>query len=276
MSFGKQKKEEIKPQILSGPSESAARSKLTSLLESKYQPYTGKVFADFPQKEKLIGLQESFINRPTDPFYSQAQSAIGQIVRGETDPRTSPLYAGLRQGLLQNQQDALNEFYRQQQAKGILDSTGTNIGGARLIGDTTSKINEILGGLYETERGRVLPAISQGANIADYLSGQDLTKAQGLTSISGLLKSLEEEPLQYALAQYMAEQNYPFEYIAPIAQALLANPETFYFPQYTTKKTGIGQLIGGIGGAALGSFAGPAGATAGYGIGSQIGDLIYA
>ena len=129
------KKKKIEPELLETPWQEEARSRLTDIMGQPYQPY-----------------------QPT-PQFPEAQGytpyTYTPYPKGEVDVRRimeSPYYQSLKTQALTTEKEAINRLRRGSQLGGMLYSTPRLGAEAQLIGQTTSKLQQILGGMAEQER----------------------------------------------------------------------------------------------------------------------------
>jgi hypothetical protein len=233
----KDKKKEIKPQMLETDWQKRARSRIEELSKQPYQRYpTEERFAEFPYQQQLQGTLGDYINRAPQPLHQEAESQLMGTLQGDYDPRTSPYYKSLREQALREEQEAVNRLKREGVATGMLQSSPYVRAEAELRGDTASKLSELLGGMYENERGRMIEAVPQAMEVGQYQEGQPLQTAQAISAISPILKQLMEEPKAFDYQQFKEEQAWPYAVQVPLLQQLLGYAP-WYMPQY--ENTGI-------------------------------------
>ena len=269
------KKKKIEPELLEPSQQTQAREYLGNLMNKEYQPYTGQVFGQYPDQGKLQDLLGSYVNRNQQPLYGLAQGELTKTLQGDYNPITSPYYKAYRTEAVKNEQQAVNSLRRQAEKSGMLQSTPLIRGEADIRSNTANTLNTLLGGMFERERTNQLNSVPEAMTVGQLLEGAPLKSAQAITTISPILKALQEEPLKYSAQQYAAGQEWPYSHQGTIAQLLLANKYPWTYPRYTSGKTGKGAGIGSLLGMGLGALLAPA--TGGMsllmaaGLGSAIG-----
>jgi len=109
------KKKKIEPELLTTPWSGQAVSTITRAMQTPYEPYPA------------------------------GEVDVGRIME-------SPYYQSIKKGALTEEQEALNRLRRGASLGGMLYSSPRLGAEAELIGQTTTKLGQILGGLAEQER----------------------------------------------------------------------------------------------------------------------------
>ena len=212
----------------------------------------------------LMELMKRDVNMPTrdvagmSAAEQQGQGILGQILGGGAfaDPRTSPLYQGLRQESLAEEERAASSLKRRQQGSGMLhSSTGAQSEG-RLRGDYSNSRMSLLGGLYEKERDRDNP----------------YTRMAAAAQYGALPRQIEQERANAGYQSAMGNVLFPYQQQAGIAGQLL-NYQPWYQPQQYSEPSGFAQLAGPVGSimGGLGSLGSGFGLGRGGGGGSNTG-----
>ena len=150
------------------------------------------------------------------------------IISGEHDPRTSPLYKGFRQESLAEEERGVNLLRQGQQLRGAF--TGTPGAGqeAKLRRGFSSGRQTLLGGLYETERGKVLPAINQ---LLPFMRFPEETTIKKLGAVEAFGSTKEQERADAAYNALMQKVMFPYTTGTNIAGTVLGNPPSSYATQ---------------------------------------------
>ena len=174
------------------------------------------------------------------------------------NPEDSPLFKARKVALERERNRARNQFLRSQQSRGISKSTPTDVGLGELDAITSNQIALALGEEFDKIINRQQSAIQPALAQARKKEGEPIQTATEIARFGSVLKSIEQEPLDFDFDQFTQESNFNFDRLAPIANLLLANPETFYFPQFRSVEdedgdlSGIGRIAGTILGTAVG------------------------
>ncbi|HPV97938.1 MAG TPA: hypothetical protein PLZ78_08940 [Spirochaetota bacterium] len=275
-SSNDEQKEIVPVQVGPTPEQQAASSRAMQVANKPFEPFEGQRFAQYPYKERLASSLESYMNRGTSPLLDLASGEYSKTLSGQYDPFESPYYQATKQGALRNEQEAINRFKRAQNIRGMFNSAGTDQGTANIVTNTTNQLNTLAGKLAEAERARRLGAAGPAASLADLISKQPLDTASAISSISPILKSIEQEPMDFAYQELLRKQAQEQQQGALAASLIGAMSPTYRYPVYSTPPNNGGLL--GLMGGGLGSVAGgyasgwnPMGMMAGYGIGSGLG-----
>lgn len=129
------KKKKIEPELLETPWQKEATSKLTDIMNQPYQPYQPTVQA--PEAQGYTPY--------TYTPYPTGEVDVKRIME-------SPYYQGLKTQALTEETEAINRLRRGSQLGGMLYSTPRLGAEAEMIGQTTSKLQTLLGGMAEQER----------------------------------------------------------------------------------------------------------------------------
>lgn len=277
MGSSNNEREEIKPvEVQPSPQQQQASSIALQAASAPFKPYEGERFAPYPYKQNLASSLESYMNRGTSPLLDLASGEYSKTLSGDYNPFESDYYKATKTGALQNEQEAINRFKAAQNIRGMFNSAGTDKGTANIITNTTNQLNTLAGQLAEAERARRLQAATPAASLAQLISRQPLDTASAISSISPILKSIEQEPLDFKYAELLREQAQQQQQGALAAQLVGALSPTYRYPAYTTptNNSGLMGLIGGGLGTATAAMIpgiGYQGILSGYGIGSGLG-----
>lgn len=129
------KKKKIEPELLQTPWQEEATTTLTDIMKQPYQPY--QPTAQVPEAQGYTPY--------TYTPYPTGEVDVSRIME-------SPYYQAVKKGALTEEQEAVSRLRRGSQLGGMLYSTPRLGAEARLRGETTTKLQQVLGGMAETER----------------------------------------------------------------------------------------------------------------------------
>lgn len=216
------------PKTAKGTSGTQGRNYMSSLL--------GKGI-DFPRRE-IAGMSD---------IEKRGQDILSNIASGSTfqDPRTSPLWSGLRREMKADEQegaDALSHRFRNLTSSPAFNQMGdyrANMANKRAV---------TLGGLYERERDRDNP----------------YTRLAAIDQFGGLPRTIEQSKSDAGYNQKIQNLLASFQYLLPLAQQIVGN-ETWYGPTVTSSPSMFSEIAGPVAGLMQG-FGDLAG---GFGFGSK-------
>jgi len=225
-----------RPEIMETPWAPQARNFLTRLMNANVQLPTRQVAG-------MSGAEQ------------QGQSILGNILGGGAfaDPRTSPLYAGLRRESMAEEERAANALQRRQQGAGMYNSSTAAGAEGRMRGDFANRRQSLLGSLYESERARDNP----------------YTRLAASAQFGALPRQLEQAGNDAAYQQQMGTTLFPYQQQAALAGQLL-NYQPWYQPQVYSEPSMFSQLAGPIGGL-MGGAGGLMGGLGAMGLGGILG-----
>ncbi len=276
MGSSNDERQEIQPVVVQPSAEQqAASARAMQVANKPFEPFEGQRFAEYPYKDRLASSLESYMNRGASPLLDLASGEYTKTLSGNYNPFESDYYKATKTGALQNEQEAINRFKSAQNLRGMFNSAGTDKGIANIVTNTTNQLNTLAGQLAEAERARRLSAAGPAASLADIISKQPLDTASAISSISPILKSIEQEPLDFKYAELLRKQAQEAQQGALAASLIGALSPTYRYPVYTTpsNNSGLLGLMGGLTGAGmgLGMGGGATGAMAGYQLGNAAG-----
>ena len=160
-------------------------------------------------------------------FEQQGGDLLSSYIQGNEfrDPRSSPLYQGLRDELRMEEQASAGMLRQQAQKLGVLRGSGAITGEGRLRNEFAAKRGSILGQLYEAEAMRNSP-------------GARLEAAYGFGSLP---RQLEQQRLTGGYAAREKTAMFPYQQQFPMAMQLFQE-SPYYTPQYYTQPSGFQQV----------------------------------
>jgi hypothetical protein len=209
------KKKKIEPELKTTPWGEKATSYLTKLLEQPYQPYQPTV-----QSPEARGYTP-YVATP----YPTGEVDVKRIIE-------SPYYQGLKTQALTEEQEALNRLRRGSQLGGMLYSTPRLGAEAQLIGQTTSKLQTLLGQMAEQERQQ---NIARAYN--EYVRTGNIAYNEHVRREAERLGMSDREYMEYLRQNPSALEK------AGIATGLQAYAP-WQYPMYVEEPTTFGQIMG--------------------------------
>ena len=163
----------------------------------------------------------------------QAQGVLSNLLAGGTfeDPAKSQYYRGLREESQAEEDRAVNQLRRRQQKMGMFASTPGVAGEGRLRNQFANQRNQILGGLYESERARDNP----------------YTRLAAVQQYGGLPRQIETEQAGANYQTALQNLTFPYQTQAQLAN-LLMNYQPWYQPQYYQQPSQFAQIAGPLSG----------------------------
>jgi hypothetical protein len=199
-----------------------ARGKMESMLHSDVR---------YPMQE-IAGLS---------PYETQGMQQLSDIIGGKSfqDPRTSPLYQGLRGEMESLTGKGVSALRHRQNLGGMFRSSPGERAEGEFRGDMANRTLQILGQLYESERARDNP----------------YTRLQAAMTYGGLPRQIEQAGMDASYTQQLQNLMAPYQLQLPIALQLLGYQP---FQSATgmiqpTAASQVGALMGGGGQAAGGA-----------------------
>jgi len=257
--FGGEMKEAPAPRIKETPWAPEARSLLQGLMR--------RAGAEQMPLLEVPGMSEA---------ERAGQATLMNIMGGGAfaDPRMSPLYAGLREQLKLEEEEAASALRRRSQLGGMLYSSPSIGAEGKLRSRFAANRASLLGSLYEQERARDNP----------------YSRLAAAMQYGALPRQIAGQQAQARYAQRLGTQMFPYETQAPLAQQMLAyqpwyQPQMYYqpgaFQSAILPLMGMGTTLlsagllsgafGGSGGAAGNMYTRPPVYAPGVGPGSKFG-----
>jgi len=265
--MGQQKKKKVKPKLLETPWQKEIRNWMLKWINTPYQPYGGETVAP------MSGLEQTAYSRlqallGDTGLYDLAKGEIGKTLGGGYDAYKSPYYRSLREGALREEQESINRLRRRALKGGTLYGTPSAMQEATLRARTSTGLAQILGGLQERERGRMVSELGMIPSIQQI----PYTQAAYGFRYGALPRMLEQAKLDKQMEEWLRSQSWPYTMQSSLASTLLGYAP-WHYPVYRRRHSGWGSALGGLGGALFGGMMGQP--SLGYGVGSQLGGLLF-
>jgi len=189
-----------------------------------------------------------------------AQGEYTKILTDQYNPMDSPFYEGLRGEAARLKAKGITSLRQRANLGGMLDSTNAIGQEGDFANQSDSSLLQILGQLFENERGRKMNA-AQGIQSSQ---SQNLSNVAAVGQMAGAEREIEQARNDALYQQAIQSIMFPYQYQASLAQSLLN-----YSPGMIATgggMTDVGMLLTGgaqAGGAYFGAKAGAAGAAGG-------------
>lgn len=170
-------------------------------------------------QQQGLSLLGDLLNRGLPDLFGAGQEQVAGTLRGDYDPMTSPYYQGMRDQMLQEEQQGLSTLRRGAQLGGMLTSGPRQRHEADYLSNQAAKRQSLLGSMFETERQRQQQAANQALQYAQYPDLADLTKISAAMTHGAVPRDVE-----------MGKLTFPYQYQVPLLQAIM-NSYRYFMPQ---------------------------------------------
>jgi len=171
------------------------------------------------QRRIQAGVGEQYAD--VERSYDIGWDYLTDIIGGQYDPRTSDYYKGLRQEAADIKGEAMTDIRQSSELGGMLQSTPR----MAVESETGRKIDRDLltqlGGMYETERGRMGQAV-------EGLSRLDASRAAvtgNLQAIADLERQIEQERNNAVYTQAMETVMFPYQNMINVANSIFGGSQ---------------------------------------------------
>jgi hypothetical protein len=155
--------------------------------------------------------------------YGTARDYLTNIISGGYDPRTSDFYKGLRQEGEDFKADAVTDVRQSANLGGMLQSTPRMAVEAETVRKTDRDTLTRLGGMYETERGRM----GMAAEGIGRLDMNRIAMTGNLQAIADLERQIEQQRNDAVYNQAMETITFPYRYQAGLANSLIGASDPY-------------------------------------------------
>jgi hypothetical protein len=149
--------------------------------------------------------------------YGIAQNYLTDVIGGQYDPRTSDFYKGLRQEGEDFKTSSTNQIRQGANLGGMLQSTPRMAVEAENRRKIDRNTLTQLGGMYETERGRM----GQAAEGLGRLDAARTVNTGNLQAIADLERQIEQDRNNAVYSQAMETVTFPYRYQMQLATAMI-------------------------------------------------------
>jgi len=206
------KKKKIEPELLQTPWQEQAITKIGEGLKQPFEPFRPEVG------------HEPYAYKP----YPVGETRVGRILE-------SPFYKGVKAEALREEEAGVGRLRRGAQIGGMLYSTPRLGAEAELIGGTTSRLQQLLGGMAETER-----RTEKEREYREFEKGGEIAYREHLRAEAERLGMTE---LEYE--EHLRKQKYPVQQ-SQLAQILL-NYTPWAYPMYQEDPSAFSQIVETLG-----------------------------
>lgn len=226
------------------------------LSRGRYQPYTGQRLAGLtPEHERALTMTAQRAQAGS-PVMNAAQQNVASTLRGDyLRPESNPYLDATFQRGLEQVRGALSPNFGHMQAFG--GHSGYNEALARGASDLATGI---YGGNYQQERGRQM----QAGLLAPQMAESDYRDSQALLGVGDVRREASQDQLNLAYQDFLEQRQHPYQQLGLMGN-VLSNAMHGQGTQTTTGPNPFqpNRAANALGGAAIGSFAGPWGAAGG-------------
>lgn len=252
---------EITPKMIEWPGEGELREKVLNYVR-KYGDIDKASQSLTPAEQEALKYLGYYTEGQAGPTYAAGEQEILKTLAGEYDPTTSPYYEPTLKAIEQRRDTARDRLRRGYNLGGNLSSLARARAESESDISYEGQISDMLMGLQERERERRLGVLPQAAAYGQYTEESPLRRAEALLSVGNIPRQLETGAINMG------------------QQTLTGYRPTYYWPMYSSTKSGGaspwgGAASGALGGAAMGSAFGPWGTAIGAGVGGLMGYFGY-
>jgi len=198
-----------------------------------YSPRVKKGYSAMMERGNIRSLGQQPLAFPTQQIAGMTdteqmgQSILGKIAAGETfeDPRSSPLWLGLRQNLDLSDAEQIAGLRERQAQSGMYFSSPAGREEADYRAKSAANRNTILGELYESERSRDNP----------------YTRLAAIQQYGSLPRELEQARLDAEYNKTVQDLLAPYQYQLPLWQQMIDN-EVWTQPTVTSNPSDFANL----------------------------------
>jgi len=242
--------------IPSAPEQTESRDFLMDLIRRNVQYPTRNVPGMSDVETQGMNILRQWLNQGTPQGVSTGINALTETVSG-VDPFTSPQYKSYRQASIDEENRQANAMQRSTRIRGMADSSSGATQVGRVRRTAANDRLGYLGELQDREMNRRLTAAPQLISASENAANLPLRQTSAAMGYGAIPRQIETE--QDAAMYDSLVQTLLFPYInqAPKAEEILKEPRFYYEPK--TGKTSGMDVLGGLGGAFLGTEAGAGG-----------------
>lgn len=232
--------QEIMPQRLQTPEQEEAFTRLRDAMNAPAQTYQGQGVAALPFRSELEESLRSYINRDTPEAYTLAQGHLADTLGGQAyDPSTGQYYQATRDAMQLNLSDAMRGYDRAAQTKGMLTSTPSDVGRARLTAETGNRMNQLLGELALQERQNQLSAVPLAMQLGGAMDRRGLDTIGAVSQVGQQLQQQDQKQADFDYNEWLRGQDQPLR----LAELIASLPVTYAYPQYAPTEDFYNQMI---------------------------------
>jgi hypothetical protein len=170
-------------------------------------------------QEQGLSLLKDLLSREIPEIFGLGQSQVEGTLRGDYDPRTSDYYQGMREQMLQEEQQGLSELRRGANLGGMLYSEPRMRHEGDYLSGQAAQRQSLLGGMFENERTRQQQAATQAMQYAQYPDLRDIGRIQAAMTYGEAPRAAEMDQLLF-----------PYQYQVPLLQQIY-DSYRFHMPQ---------------------------------------------
>jgi hypothetical protein len=170
-------------------------------------------------QQQGLGILSELLKRELPEIFGAGQEQVAGTLRGDYDPRTSDYYKGMREQMLQEEQQGLSQLRRGANLGGMLYSEPRMRHEGDYLSGQAAQRQSLLGSMFENERSRQQQAANQALQYAQYPDLRDVGKIQAAMTYGEAPRSAEMDKLLF-----------PYQYQVPLLQQIY-DSYRYYMPQ---------------------------------------------
>lgn len=212
------------------------------------EPYPGPLTAGLSGYEQTgLDLLRKYLGSTPltqQPLYGMAKEELGKTFGEEYDPAQGEYYKAYRSNMLRELAEAKDRLASRTSARDIFGSTGRVAGEAELEETALGNLTEVLGRLFETERGRKLGAVPMAQQLLAFGEAAPRERIGAATTYGALPRATEQASYD---AQYQEWLRQLGDLGIPLdtATGLATVTPPMYQPTYGP--SGLSQTMAGLG-----------------------------
>ena len=170
------------------------------------KPYEGQLSAPMTGTENQAQNQlTSYMGTAAPSSLEGANKYTTDVLGGGYDPRTSPYYTSMKEQILKDSVEAGDSVRHNAARSGMLHSDPRHIQERKLTENVSGQLAQLLGGVYEAERGRMGQAAGMAPGIAGAMSKDALQKITAGSTIGAMPRQVEQEGLGREYSESMRQ-----------------------------------------------------------------------
>lgn len=170
------------------------------------KPYEGQLSAPSTTAENTAQTQlTQFQGMGTPSTLSAANKYNTDVLQGSYDPRQSPYYTAMKEQILRDAQEAGAAVRHNAASSGMLHSDPRHIQERKLTENVSSQLAQLLGGIYENERGRMGQAAALSPQLAQSQYDLPIKQIAAGTTYGAIPRETEQANLDRLLQEYLRQ-----------------------------------------------------------------------
>jgi len=225
------------------------RSKLSSWLGERIgkpaERYPGEIVAPMGEEEKRsFDWLRKYGEQGVPEGRQLAMGELRKTMAGEYDPSTSPYYQAVKATAQKNLEETLGDIASEAAGRGMYHTGARRELQTTARTDVTQALNELLGGMAETERARRFQAVPLAQQIGAYEEALPLQKAAAFQQLGALPRAIQQAMNEAAYNEWLrSTQEYPLQIAQLVSPFVGQQP---IFGQVGYRPSRFSRLTGGL------------------------------